>query len=176
MKWANWTALADLSERTKPTSYLEVGVMEGDSLAIVLDHCAPNRLTLCDFWNPAVYKGSSRRNHDHIARLLTARKYEGRANYLDGNSNPLLPKLPADEPFGLIHVDGDHSDAGAAQDLSDCWRVLAPGGHLVFDDLAFIPQLEGVFRRFCSTIGPENSVWIDTVNPAGVGIIQRHLC
>ncbi len=179
MKFANWDALASFASDWQPTSYLEVGVMSGESLRVVLDHCNPARVTLCDIWDPAVYRGHPYANHGHVASMLSDEiVYKGQVTFLDGNSHVLLPTLR--EEFDLIHVDGDHSEFGAMQDLMDCWRLLAPGGHLVFDDVQR-PELLGVLTRFLHQLAPLHIVddtpyqisLLELEKADGVAVIQK---
>ena len=57
--------------------------------------------------------------------------------------------------FDLILVDGDHSEAGAHQDLQNVFPRLAPGGMLVFDDIAHPAHhyLLTLWRRCTAELG-----------------------
>ena len=127
---------------SRPARYLEIGSRQGHSLAMVHDAAPACRLTAVDFW-PAEYAGepdSYAFFHGNLARL------GAEAVCHQGNSHDLLPTLAG--PHDLILVDGDHSQEGAAADLRDAARLLAPGGILLFDDLDHPahPYLRQVWR------------------------------
>lgn len=56
--------------------------------------------------------------------------------------------------FDLIHVDGDHSAAGAHHDLTLAWPCLAPGGLLVIDDVDDHAEVREGAQRFLSEVRP----------------------
>ncbi len=125
--------LKDMAEMILPKSYLEVGVREGDSLRAVLDICHPERLVLCDTWGSA-YGGTGRGNANHIRKLLKEVGYKGKLMIFNESSHVALPKISC-KRFDLINIDGDHSYNGALTDLRNAWKLLKPGGILVFDDI-----------------------------------------
>jgi predicted O-methyltransferase YrrM len=128
-----------------PNSYLEIGVDGGGSLLTVLRHAKPERIVLCDIWNPK-YCDHGLSNHEHIVQLLDS--FNAHATFLDGDSTVLVPSLS--EEFDLITVDGDHSESVASTDLIHAWSLLKRGGMLVFDDVGHhvFPQLKKVFTDF----------------------------
>ena len=52
---------------------------------------------------------------------------------LKGRSQDLLPALP-DADYHVIYVDGAHDAASVLLDAMLSWRLLKPGGLLLFDD------------------------------------------
>ena len=50
-----------------------------------------------------------------------------------GKSTEILPTLAG--PFRMVHLDSDHKSPGVDDELRECWRLLAPGGILVVDDV-----------------------------------------
>lgn len=129
-------------------SYLEIGCREGDSLREVVAHSKVlTRVVVCDEWG-ACYGGTGRGGHDHIDGLLNRLGYTGERLFLDGNSRQLVPTLQ--EQFDLVLVDGDHSCEGAVADLTNCWKLVHPGGQLVFHDIAHIAhkELRELFGNF----------------------------
>lgn len=122
-----------ISEFLKPSSYLEIGTRDGDSLkAVLFGWSTPMKLVLCDTWG-GKYGGSRRGNHNHIQKFLSNIRFEGIVKFLDGDSKYMIPTL--NEEFDLILVDGDHSYEGAYTDLQNTWKLLKDGGFLVFDDV-----------------------------------------
>jgi predicted O-methyltransferase YrrM len=50
-----------------------------------------------------------------------------------GTSQEVLPRLPLGW-FGLVFVDGDHTEATVAHDVEWAWKLLRPGGVLAAHD------------------------------------------
>lgn len=134
-------------------SYLEIGCREGGSLRlVVVANPSLERVVICDTWG-GVYGGTARGSHRHIEDLLASLGYAGQTRFLDGDSTVLIPTLR--ETFDLILVDGDHSEQGAAIDLSNVRGLLAPGGRILFHDICHPAHLElrGVLNRFVASAG-----------------------
>ena len=139
--------LAQLARLIRPTSYLEVGVRDGESLECVLNNCGSlKRICLCDTWGNED-GGTGRGTNEHIKNLMTPRELAITC-WLNGSSHLLLRTV--DATFQLITVDGDHSKGGALEDLVDCWNLLEPNGFLLFDDIMHPahPYLRGLVEQF----------------------------
>lgn len=152
-RWAVYDALEDISRQADPQQYLEIGVSHGDSLRVVLEHADPYYISLCDSWG-SESGGQGLGGHEHIEQLLVDLGYDGAYTFLDGSSHDLLRTITA--RFDLILVDGDHSAAGAKQDLYDIWPLLNSGGYVVFDDVApefFHPDLLPVWDAWVKLTG-----------------------
>ena len=165
--------LKKLAETFAPESYLEIGVREGDSLKAVLEGHHPKNITLCDTWGGA-YGGTDRGSSKHIVKMLEELNYEGGCNILDGNSHELIPLLDK-KTFDLITVDGDHSYNGALADLRNCWKILNPGGILVFDDIIHPSHkyLEACMIAFITEVDAE-ILRFDNENDNGVVVLFKY--
>jgi hypothetical protein len=109
------------AQLTGVTSYLEIGVQEGQSLAaVVRANPGLQRVTLCDDWGSS-HGGTGRGDNGHIEILLRHLGFVGKVTYLTGRSQELVPSL--NDAFDLVHVDGDHSTEGARSDLENILRV-----------------------------------------------------
>jgi len=162
-------ALADFAMRsTSPVRYLEVGCRLGHSLAITaLAAAQPLIATVVDLWiadygdepnpGPAAV-------HAHLLRLGLDTT-QARVKYLRGDSHAILPAL-AEHSRTLILVDGDHTVEGARDDLIVCFRLLATGGKLVFDDA--VPELLAVWRDVVCTYYPNIRCTEHLNEPPGV--------
>jgi predicted O-methyltransferase YrrM len=114
-----------------PVRYLEVGVREGDSMNAILQN--PNVTAVgVDSWG-AEAGGTARGSADHVKKYLGPEK-SSRVTLHSGDSHVLLKRFKLPE-FNLIYVDGDHSEAGAIEDMDDCLKLLAPGGTMLVDDI-----------------------------------------
>ena len=60
-----------------------------------------------------------------------------RVRAIQGFSQIELRKLPTDELFDIIYVDGRHEARSALEDLVLAWRLLAVGGVLIADDYLY---------------------------------------
>ena len=126
--------LVSVAVQFRPKHYLEIGVREGDSIKALITHHKPLSMVVCDTWG-STYGGSGRGNPKHIIELLKELRYEGECIFLNGQSQDMIPQLEGRKKFDLILVDGDHSYKGAYTDLVNCWKILNPGGHIIFDDV-----------------------------------------
>jgi predicted O-methyltransferase YrrM len=132
------SALAAATELLRPSSYLEVGVRRGRSMAIVAARAPKCSIIGVDMWQPN-YAGMENPGPEHVRAELAKVGFAGDLELLTGDSHRVLPRLFSQRPdltFDLITVDGDHSPRGAARDLRDVLHRLRIGGVLVFDDIS----------------------------------------
>jgi predicted O-methyltransferase YrrM len=145
------SALAAATELLRPSSYLEVGVRRGRSMAIVAARTPKCSIIGVDMWQPN-YAGMENPGPEHVRAELAKVGFAGDLELLTGDSHRVLPRLFSQRPdltFDLITVDGDHSPRGAARDLRDVLPRLRIGGVLVFDDISHPqhPKLLEIWRR-----------------------------
>lgn len=131
--------------------YLEVGVRRGHSLAFVAGAAQLAGLPLealgVDPW-VADYGGEPNHGAAYVLERLEELGLDAGVRLATGSSHDVLPELE-DGSYHLIHIDGDHTPAGALEDLEDGWRLLEAGGVLMFDDL--VDELEDVWRGFLAS-------------------------
>jgi hypothetical protein len=112
--------LAELA--LEASTYLEVGVQDGHSLAAVVGANPAIDVVLCDTWG-SEHGGTGKGSHAHIEERLNTLHHTGTRVYLDGYSRLLIPTLT--QRFDLVHIDGDHSPEGCLADLRMCWPLTA---------------------------------------------------
>ncbi len=63
-----------------------------------------------------------------------------------------LAELPLDQRFDVIHVDGNHSEANAWEDISRAYELLDEQGVMIIDDVThkWLPGVASAAYRFCS--------------------------
>lgn len=135
----------------QPRNYLEIGVRRGRSVCTVAQACPSVNILAFDIWAPN-YAGMENPGPDFVRSELHKHGHTGTIVFVDGDSHQTVPNFFQRNPsqkFDLITVDGDHSEAGAWDDLKNVIPHLAVGGVLVFDDIAHpsLPHLRGVWQR-----------------------------
>jgi predicted O-methyltransferase YrrM len=157
--------------------YLEIGVCEGGSLVACVQAVKPGSITLCDTWG-SLFGGTGRgpeKAHSYIALLLKTYEHSGEVKFIDGDSSVTIPKLEPDS-YDLVLVDGDHSEEASMKDLVNAYRILKPGGYLLFDDIDHRqhPYLRRIFTSFWTKAEAEH-VYTSPMNPKtyGCGIVRK---
>ncbi|MBU0507939.1 class I SAM-dependent methyltransferase [bacterium] len=138
------------SKTLRPRNYLEIGVRRGRSVCTVARGCPSVNIVGFDLWVPD-YAGMENPGPDFVKSELARHAHVGTLELITGNSHDAVPEYFRRHPqqtFDLITVDGDHSEAGALDDLLNVIPRLSTGGVLVFDDIAHPehPYLLNVWR------------------------------
>lgn len=172
--WKFWDIINVLyaaADLLKPRNYLEIGVRRGRSACTVVHACPDVDITAFDMW-VAGYGDMNNPGPDFVRSELERHGHRGSLQFVDGNSHETLPRYLRENPattWDLMTVDGDHSEAGAEQDLMDALPRLSVGGVVVFDDISHPahPYLLGVWRRVAARFP-----WLSTFEwgQAGYGI------
>jgi Methyltransferase domain len=126
------------SELIQPRSYLEIGVRRGRSIAMVASSTPKADLYGFDIWM-AEYAGMANPGPEFVESELRKVGAASKIEFVSGNSHETLADFFAKNPelqLDLVTVDGDHSDEGAREDLLTVLPKIAPGGAVVFDDVA----------------------------------------
>jgi predicted O-methyltransferase YrrM len=170
------TVLLALTEWLKPRRYLEVGVRRGRSACAVASLAPDCKMALFDMWIEN-YAGMVNPGADFVRSELAAIGHRGEAVFVDGNSHETLKRYFRDNPdevFDLVTIDGDHSEAGATEDIRDVLPHLAIGGALVFDDISHPahPELARVWQQVIASEARFSTWMFDGVG-YGVGFALR---
>jgi SAM-dependent methyltransferase len=117
--------------------YLEVGTFEGRSLFWVLEQILTNASSTAVGIDP--YLGKWGASKEEIFRRNLERSGAGdRVKLIKGLSQVELRKLPL-QSFDIVYIDGSHAAADVLEDAVLAWRLLKPGGMLIFDDYLWRP-------------------------------------
>lgn len=115
--------------------FLEIGSFEGRSAVWLLDNVLTHpaaRLTCVDPFHQRAYE----MRFDHNMRISG---HAGQVIKLRGPSAEVLASLK-DAAYQCIYVDGSHRAVDALMDAMQAWRLLEPGGILIFDDYEWEPE------------------------------------
>lgn len=170
------TVLLTLTEWLRPRRYLEVGVRRGRSTCAVASLAPSCAFALFDMWVEN-YAGMPNPGPSFVRDELKKMGHQGETIFVDGNSHETLKRYFRDNPnevFDLITIDGDHSEAGATEDIRDVLPHLAIGGALVLDDISHPvhPELRRVWQQLLEA-NPRFSTWAYRDIGYGVGFALR---
>lgn len=107
----------------KPVTLLETGVYQGGSADWFLQNVLTHPL--------ARYYGIDDSVRETAKQNLLP--YGIKAYLWEADSKVLLPALAPDN-WDILHVDGEHTWAGAFNDITFGWMLLRPGGLMLIDD------------------------------------------
>ncbi len=108
----------------------EVGSYEGRSACWIVQHLLTGKDSRLICVEPFQEYADQERNFDHNIRVAGC---ADKIVKLRGRSQQVLPFL-AEESFDFVYIDGSHMILDVLQDAAMCWRLVRPGGILVFDD------------------------------------------
>ena len=108
---------------------LEIGSYEGRSMVWFLQHVLTHptsRMTCVDPFDPL--SGEPRFDHN-----LRVGGWGDRVRKIKGRSEAALVTLDT-EAFDIVYIDGSHEAVNVLMDAVASWRLLKPGGVMIFDD------------------------------------------
>jgi predicted O-methyltransferase YrrM len=145
------TVLLATAQLSRPDNYLEIGVRRGRSMAVMGWARPTCAMVGFDIWQPN-YADMDNPGPEFVRAELRKIGHSGPLELVSGNSHETVPTYLAQHPnlfFDVITVDGDHSEAGAEQDLRDVLPRLTVGGIIILDDICspIHPYLGAVWRR-----------------------------
>ncbi len=115
--------------KDKVQAILEIGCYEGQSGLFWLDFFPGVVLTCVDPW---AFYTTGCNSADEVEEHFDA-NLEGKVNKIKSNSIPALYGLRGMR-FDLIYIDGDHGCDQVMIDSLMAWRLLRPGGIMIWDD------------------------------------------
>lgn len=108
---------------------LEIGSFEGRSAIWLIENVLTHpssRLTCVD-----LFQGDYSKLFDEN---IAASGAAGRVEKLAGPSSVVLRRMAPEPTFDFIYVDGSHQTYDTLEDAVLSWRLLRPGGWMIFDD------------------------------------------
>jgi predicted O-methyltransferase YrrM len=121
--------------KNQEVQFLEIGSYEGRSATWLLDnilthpdakiYCCDSFLGSIEHSNPAMYDRFVQNIAPHKEKVVICR----------GQSHEVLKStLLKTRRFHMIYIDGDHFPYSVLEDAVLCFRLLHPGGLMIFDD------------------------------------------
>ena len=165
------TVLRACAALLEPTSYLEIGVRRGRSMAMVAEARPDCAIVGVDMWLDD-YAGMENPGPDHIRTEMQRLGHRGDLQLLSGDSHEVVPELFDSRPelsFDLITVDGDHTPRGAREDLTEVLPRLRIGGALVFDDIRH-PSHPELFDVWNATVSADRRYACWEFGEVGYGV------
>lgn len=125
---------------SRPSVIIEIGSYEGRSSCWILDNLVNNpesRLVCIDTFQGNIEHapGEVQGLHERFTRNIALTGKSGQVRVCVGRSDEMLIKLIGEGVRAdFIYVDGSHRAADVMSDAVLSWKLLKPGGLLVFDD------------------------------------------
>ena len=144
------------SRKEESLDILEVGVAQCATGLKILKQYPNFTYTGIDKWefdktlkyeNNKLRNWNSQEKWDSIYNtvLETTREFGDRCQIIRECSREFLPTY--DNKFDVIHIDGDHSEEGAYQDIIMCKNLLKEGGVIWMDDIN-LKDIKNAINRF----------------------------
>ncbi|OSM00159.1 class I SAM-dependent methyltransferase [Magnetofaba australis] len=134
----HWLLFAAVIAAHSPKRILEIGTHLGEFTAILAELAPQAQIITLDLPedDPVMRSIYGREDADAYADFLARQRANTSApNITRVAVNSLFMLEKVEGPFDLIWVDGDHGYPAVAWDIAMAWRLLAPGGHLLCDDV-----------------------------------------
>lgn len=112
---------------------LEIGAFEGRTTSYAARLFEQARITCIDPWTEYGEMSGLAQAEARFNRNVAG--FGPRIRTMKGFSSVLLPQLlAAEERFDVIFIDGSHAYGDVVLDSEFAWRLLKPGGVLIWDD------------------------------------------
>jgi predicted O-methyltransferase YrrM len=143
-----WTeALHDFKGKAG-VSMLEIGSFQGRSAVWLLENVlthATARLDCVDTFEGSVEHTSGQKSNMLDLFTHNVGRFGEKVRVLRGESQYVLRRLAPGPSYDMIYVDGDHHACAVLEDAILAFRLLKPGGLMIFDDYQWkmeLPDLE----------------------------------
>jgi len=128
-----------IAQMLKPKRILEIGIRAGYSAAAFLYQNPDATYVGMDLNLSIKGRGlwGGQKNFMHHATKMLGKLYPHatiQTYVMDSLGQEAKALVASEEPFDLIHVDGDHSEEGCLKDLQLAATCIRPGGIILADD------------------------------------------
>ena len=153
-----------LSKTKTPERVLEIGSFEGRSACWLAENTNA-RITCVDTWEGSPEHPPELRENLYERFIENITPYKDRITPHRGYSGEVLRTFPCTPAYDFIYIDGSHYSKDVLEDAVLSWRLLEPGGIMVFDDFTWLaPGTDNMhdlrnpragIEAFCSIFRPE---------------------
>lgn len=140
----------EIAREIEPKRICEIGVRFGYS-AFALLAGAPGAESFIGIDMIGGGHGGVRENTFPRVREMLGREFPNVALWLTHKDTRTIAELPGSAcpcTFDLVHVDGDHSEAGCLHDLMLAILAVSPGGTILVDDYTYIAGVTRAVDKF----------------------------
>jgi predicted O-methyltransferase YrrM len=114
--------------------FLEIGSFEGRTTSWIMETFPSSTITCVDTWEGSEEHEQKLKDGLYDRFISNTQKFGDRLTIKRGFSGVMLRAFPCEPIFNLVYVDGSHYSRDALEDAILSWRLLEPGGIMIFDD------------------------------------------
>lgn len=154
----------------KCSRVLEIGAYEGRGTCWIIENIMEDggEIICVDTWEG----GEEHSEHDmsavfdrfnkNVAIATSKRNHKVTVEGLQRKSDDFLAGCPTRFPYDLIYIDGSHQAPDTLTDAVLAWRLLKPGGTMIFDDYEWMGHEQATHRPKMA-INAFMSVFMDNI-------------
>jgi predicted O-methyltransferase YrrM len=146
----------------KPKNVLEIGSFEGRSTCWILENTDAT-VTCVDTWEGSDEHSSELKDGLFDRFLENIEPYKDRVVIKRGFSGEVLRSFPCEPTYDFVYIDGSHYSKDVLEDAILAWRLVKPGGVVIFDDYNW--SLEGTKQGDIRNPGPGIDVFCHFFQP-----------
>lgn len=133
--WEKWLATLMARPKAIVINVLEIGAWEGRATCWMLNNIPMAKVTCIDTFAPGNEVSSDAVSAAEALFNANTKEYGDRCRKVKGESGRELCVLVwSKDEYDFIYIDGSHMAPDVLTDAVLAWRILKPGGILIFDD------------------------------------------
>jgi predicted O-methyltransferase YrrM len=134
-----WDVLLNRFRGRTDLTFMEIGSYEGRSARWLLEQFPGAQLHCIDTFEGAVTERHDDTSHTQLDWLrqrfmINIIEHAHRVHVYAGLSQEVLRSMDSSPRFDFIYIDGSHAAPDVLEDGVLAWRMLKPGGIMIFDD------------------------------------------
>ena len=146
--WAKYKK-QDFFDTIKPNSIIaEIGVLDGEHAAEILQYCKPKELWLIDPWENYDTYQRYRGNYEKVKKLFA----NNESVKIIKNHSVEASKLFEDHYFDVVYIDGNHTYDYVKADIAHWLPKVKKDGFICGDDFNLQAGWPGVYRAVAEFI------------------------
>lgn len=128
--------------------YLEIGSMCGIIVASFAEKYPQRNFVCVDYFESG--HGTIAGHKDIFLQNIKEHRLEN-VTLLEGNSVEVVPSLSRE--FGIAFIDANHAYDYVLADAMNCWKLVSPGGFLLFHDYGCVQETTQAVHDFLDRTG-----------------------